>query len=418
MSIVQHCNVNSMHSKVEVGRLPLVIIGQYVPTSGLTCVMQNLIAHLKDKFDISVIGLCYDGPPFVDGAKTYPDILNRRPDGSQLELGAFLSAAGAKIALLFHDLPVQPGLLNRLEAAKCHPKIVTYTAVDGNVIEHDLLWRLGTAERSVFSTEFGRSQAAKFIGQRKLAVIPLGVDTNLFYPYSGSVAEQFAGSERRNARRVLFGDQSDLLDAFIVLNGNRPWLRKRIDLTVEGFALFARNKPASVKLYLHHARTSEFERRQVFRMARRWNIVDRLIVNPMLDGKSEVSNEQLNLLYNSCDVGINTSMGEGWGLVSFEHAATGAPQIVPRHSACSEIWQDAADFLEPNKRDIFLCAPHCEMEAISPDDVANILERLYQEPDYRRNMALAAYRRVTEPRFRWSSIASQWVALFDEIVDT
>jgi hypothetical protein len=33
-------------------------------------------------------------------------------------------------------------------------------------------------------------------------------------------------------------------------------------------------------------------------------------------------------LYNVCDIGINTSDGEGYGLCQLEHMYTGAPQIV------------------------------------------------------------------------------------------
>ena len=58
---------------------------------------------------------------------------------------------------------------------------------------------------------------------------------------------------------------------------------------------------------------------------------ERLHLNPLAGGI--VDDRELNLLYNACDVGITTSMGEGWGLVSFEHGAAGAAQIVPDHSA-------------------------------------------------------------------------------------
>ena len=63
-----------------------------------------------------------------------------------------------------------------------------------------------------------------------------------------------------------------------------------------------------------------------------------------VNGES-LTEQQINLLYNACDVGINTSMGEGWGLISFEHGATGAAQIVPAHTSFIENWTGAADLL-------------------------------------------------------------------------
>ena len=52
--------------------------------------------------------------------------------------------------------------------------------------------------------------------------------------------------------------------------------------------------------------------------------------------------DELNVLYNACDVGLNTSEGEGFGLIALEHAAAGAAQVVPRHSACASCRQRAS----------------------------------------------------------------------------
>ena len=43
--------------------------------------------------------------------------------------------------------------------------------------------------------------------------------------------------------------------------------------------------------------------------------------------KNQMSDEMLNCLYNSCDIGINTCVGEGFGLCNLEHASLGKPQI-------------------------------------------------------------------------------------------
>src|ERR1700753_1257732 len=87
--------------------------------------------------------------------------------------------------------------------------------------------------------------AAPELPASDIAIIGHGVDTQAFHPLPGG---------RRAARERLFPGQSDLHDAFIVLNANRNQPRKRIDLTLEAFATFAQGKPANVKLYLHMAR--------------------------------------------------------------------------------------------------------------------------------------------------------------------
>ena len=53
-----------------------------------------------------------------------------------------------------------------------------------------------------------------------------------------------------------------------------------------------------------------------------------------------LSVKDLNMLYNACDIGINTSDSEGFGLVNVEHATTGKPQIVGKFGGLGEIFND------------------------------------------------------------------------------
>ena len=133
-----------------------------------------------------------------------------------------------------------------------------------------------------------------------------------------------------------------------MLNASRSDKRKRVDLTIEGFASFAADKPANVRLCLHHAIMGEPEKDQIGSLVGSSDSKERVHFNPLAGGI--VDDPELNLLYNACDVGITTSMGEGWGLVSFEHGAAGAAQIVPDHSACAEIWSGRAEMIPPARR--------------------------------------------------------------------
>jgi glycosyltransferase involved in cell wall biosynthesis len=122
----------------------------------------------------------------------------------------------------------------------------------------------------------------------------------------------------------------------------------------------------------------------------------------------------MNFLYNACDVGITTTTGEGWGMVSFEHAATRAAQIVPRHTSLAELWHDAAEFVEPVMK---LTYPGnlTDGHIVSPVDVAAALQRLYENDDRREALADAAYRNATRHDLNWSSIAARWKDLFTEL---
>lgn len=144
----------------------------------------------------------------------------------------------------------------------------------------------------------------------------------------------------------------------------------------------------------------------VLKLANELGIRNRLLLTTTSNEMPQVDNKTLNLIYNACDVGVNTSIGEGWGLIAFEHAATGAIQIVPNHSACKELWQDIG-LLIPIK-------DKCEesFNEISVEDLARIIEYTYKNREITLQLSQKAYSYATSSRFNWDKIAQKWVTIF------
>ncbi len=310
--------------------------------------------------------------------------------------------------------------MEHLRRAEPRPKVVVYSPVESGPIAPEMLRPTEGVSRYVTYTRYGRGEIEKSLALIRaedprfrfpaLEVIPHGVDTRRFYPLGGDDRGEVP-ARRLEARRALRLDDEEHLGAFIVLNANRNMPRKRIDITMQGFALFARDKPANVKLYLHMA--TEDSGWNVLLLARRYGIYERLMMTRADNVRPEFTDEQLNLLYNACGVGLTTTTGEGWGMVSFEHAATRAAQVVPRHTSLAELWAGAAEFVEPVMR---LTYPGNLTEAhiVTPAGVAAALERLYGSRGHRDSLAEAAYRNATRPEFDWGSIAARWKRLFEE----
>ncbi len=309
--------------------------------------------------------------------------------------------------------------MKELRKATPRPKVVMYSPVESGPIAPEMTRELGGVSRYVLYTDYGRREIAASVDRvestklissfQELEVNPHGVETQHFYPFSDDDAER-----RIEARRAMKLDDPEHHDAFIVLNANRNMPRKRIDLTIQGFAEFARDKPANVKLYLHMA--TQDTGWNVMALARRHGIYDRLIMTRADNVAPDFSDEQLNLLYNACDVGITTTTGEGWGMVTFEHAATRAAQIVPRHTSLADLWDGAAEFVEPVMK---LTWPGnlTDGHIVSPQGVAAALQRLYEDRDYRDALAQAAYRNAIRPEFKWSAAVAQWKKLFTETIE-
>jgi glycosyltransferase involved in cell wall biosynthesis len=237
----------------------------------------------------------------------------------------------------------------------------------------------------------------------QLEVVPHGIDTHLFHPLGG-----------RSAIRAGIPGLCDLPpEGFVVLNANRSEPRKRIDITLKGFAQFARDKPAGVRLYLHMGETREGNGLRT--LVGELGIGNRVVLaSTEAGGHPRLDDAALNRLYNACDVGLNTASSEGWGMISFEHAATGAAQIVPGTWVCGEIWRDHAELL-PAAPGGQTCTRYTKEIAVSADDVAAALERLYADGAHRRAMAERAACLATMPSFQWSAIGSRLDSLLSTL---
>jgi glycosyltransferase involved in cell wall biosynthesis len=312
-------------------------------------------------------------------------------------------------------------LLRQLQKYRPNRQLFLYLPVEGEMVNNEIAQTLDLVDVCILYTEHARSSAAVLCAQARegnpalhtprLFVVGHGVDTSDFFPLRGSPDGHFTSDGRAVAKRQLFPEQPGLHKAFLVLNANRAYQRKRLDLTIAGFAEFASSRTEAY-LYLHTGRISSQQNAQLSGLIAESGVDGRVLLNTLNPTGASLPIEQLNLLYNACDVGLTTAMGEGWGLVSFEHAATGAPQIVPDHTSFTENWTGAAEMLPHVGRE-HIFYELADMFVVSPHDVALALERLHDNCSYRQRMAKAAYARSTEPRYLWSRIGRRFGDLLD-----
>jgi D-inositol-3-phosphate glycosyltransferase len=404
-------------------RLKIIAIGFNTPGTGLTRVMHSIMRRLADAHEIHYLGIGYSGEPIQDRGLTFHPT-NMKGGGdvfAAFQAKSLIEEIEPDLVFILHDIWYFAHYLRTLGPYRGRLRIVCTIPLDGRIINEDDAASLDQADRVVVYTEFARQEFEAAFDRLRgkqggefpaVDAIPHGVDLSRFHPFPQLQQASFASSARAEAKRKVFAGLADPENAFIVLNASRIDQRKRIDLTIEGFARFAAGKPANVRLCLHHAIMGEPEKNQIESLVEQCELQERVILNPL--AKGVVDDAGLNLLYNACDVGINTSMGEGWGLVSFEHGAAGAAQIVPRHSACAEIWSGRAEMLEPARRYIPKFST-LEMGEVSTEAVAEALGNLYDNPQRRQQLARAAYQAALNPEYSWDSIAARFDDLFAEL---
>ena len=100
----------------------------------------------------------------------------------------------------------------------------------------------------------------------------------------------------------------------------------------------------------------------------------------------------INYIYNFCDVGLNSGLGEGFGLPNAEHASLGKPQIVPDHSALSELYSDCG-LLVPAEISSIIPGYTLTAKMITDADMALLMEKIYNEngPDRYKQICLEKF---------------------------
>ena len=396
----------------------MLAISFNIDGTGLTRVMRTVLGKLAADHLIDYLGIGYAGPvKDVDGVRMHPTNLRGGDVFAAFQALEMIQRDPPDVVLVLHDIWLFANYTEVFAPVRDRTHFVGYIPLDGNIIDERIALPLHGLDRAVVYTEWAADQlqaafarlraAGKGDGLPPVDVVYHGVDTTHFKPRPELLKGGFGRCHRAGVKRRVFPTLENPENSFIVLNASRPAVRKQVQTTVEAFARFAKDKPANVRLCLHHAITED-DTVQLIELAHSLGLAQRLLYNPLSPQGGALAEEDLALLYAACDVGINTSTGEGWGLVSFEHAATGAAQIVPRHSACATLWHESnAQMIEPVDWGIPPFSP-LEMGRVDAAGAAGAMSRLYDDDEHLRRLSQAGHVHATHLDYSWDTIADRW----------
>lgn len=384
-------------------RIKTLWLGDAVTPTGFARVNHSILKYLPDTYDVDFLGVNYWGDPHEYNLKIYPAHI--KGDIYGLNRLEEFARKGIDLIFILNDIWIVNQYLEAIKKVfKELPKIVVYFPVDS--LYPDVSWfsNFDIVTKPVVYTKYGYDVVKKTIPELDLEIIPHGTDVETFYKMDEPIPE---------IKRKLYPNRDEFLDSFIVLNANRNQPRKRVDISAEGFALFVENKPKNVKYY-HHAGIVDVGW-DIVKLFSRFGIDDRLILTNLERDVQKVPESKLNLIYNATDVGINTGLGEGWGLTSVEHAATYAPQVVPDHSACAELFEDCG-VLIPTSQNVTFEKTMTVGRLVTSEDVAESLEKIYSDKELYERMAKLSYEKFTSEKYLWKNVSNTWNKLFMEIL--
>lgn len=371
----------------------LMLVGDVVRHTGFARVNEAIASHLSDRWDIAILGVQYKGDPCEQQQqyRLYPALLGGDVHGVG-RLADILRLEQPAACLFVCDPWIGADYARALGELPNVPPCVLYTPVDATNLRRIDIQPLNSFMAVVVYTQFGERELRRSGYTGPLAVIPHGIDLDLFRPIDRAEARSMTGLPQDRF-------------AVLVLDQNNP--RKRLDIAFDAFARFAADKPANVKL-VYHGPLGGKGRWDIMGMAEDLDIDDRLIL-PRRDGLS-IPNDQMAYLYSMCDVKLSTTSGEGWGLTTMEAMACGVPNIAPDFAALGEWGRGAIEYLGAETP-----LRHVEIGTIgrSPtaDEARVALNNLYLDAERRERLRDAGLAKVRQPEYRWEQIADAFHAV-------
>lgn len=251
----------------------------------------------------------------------------------------------------------------------------------------------------VFSPFWKQNLVDMGVDHAMISVFPHGVDGSVVYRIEEASARRRMGFEH---------------DDFVVLNANRNSYRKAHDITVRSFLMFLKttNMDPRVKLFTNFNSSDNMDYNLEELLATECTrlrlpyeqVVNRHVFSFAAACRGLVSDEAMNCLYNACDVGLNTCLGEGFGLCNVEHGCVDRFQIVSKVGAFHDVFrgheamlvQPATSVGVPNLQD----GHNGDAHVCRAEDFADRLRKVYEDRDAHRAMAREAGRDLRS-RYRW-----------------
>lgn len=407
-------------NKVYSRKPTLLWIGDAVAPTGFARVTHSVLDRLSSKYSVNVLGINYMGDPHPYKYPIWPamqaanagdaigvgrtaDLLNRiKPDivcvlNDPWIIGSYLE--------IVKDYNKQAGLWYE-QVKQTHPNVqrpkpvafVSYTPVDARNVKPEVVQSFDDADHVVAYTNFGANEFLISGLTAPLSVIPHGNDSKVFKPVS-----------KLEARKRL----SLSPDWYIVGAVNRNQPRKKLDLTFKYFGQWAKDKPDNVRIYYHGSLKDQGW--DIIDLARINGVDNRLIITKeTMNSTSGVEVEVLRDVYNSFDVQISTTSGEGWGLTTMEGMACGVPQIVPDWSALGEWPRGAVAYVSCIEEVVHTGGINTIGGIASGAEIVQMLEHMYTSTEDRLALGKAGLALVNQNRFSWGAIARQFENVFNE----
>ena len=420
-----------VHKNKEVRQKSLLVYADWNCTTGFGAVAKELVDEWsKDKkLSIVIFGIndkskeVYDYAPNVKviPALTTGDKECQKDSYRRIVLLNIIYQNDFDAIFFLQDVEVINSMENQLKEVKNTKrkenrpnfKSMIYFPIDSEPRISDLKV-LSFFDEIVTYTEYAKGVMKCLISDtifKKIKVIPHGINTSDFYPYSDA--------DKLKAKAEMFGSE----DVFVFGSVNRNQVRKDLGTLIMGFAMFKHTTQANALLYLH-CNPIDTMGINIYILCDRVGLeVGKDVILPKDYSENKgCSLEELNKIYNSFDCFITTTTAEGWGLTVTEAMATKCLVICPKHTSLTEITNNGENTLNFmfSQQAVFVNDFEKIRHTTNPMEVKTLCEVVYglknEEPELQDRVKQKienAFNKVSG--MKWSVIAKQFKVIIDKL---
>lgn len=265
--------------------------------------------------------------------------------------------------------------------------IIAYIPVDSYLTLEDEPF-ISRVDIPVAYTKFGKKEIEKYTS-KSVRVISHGLEHEIYKPLDLS-------------RENLFPQltSSDKLIVNVNSNSQRKSPEKSIEILKE---LLEFEKDYFLYMHMHPFNDTDLKKLATDLGVDKNMIFADPFFQDSIIGKTSCSKELLCEIYNSADLVLSTSVGEGWGLTAFEAAACKTPIAVPYHTSYKELFtNDSCVFLPTNNTTFFMKKV---WPVVDVKTSASLIHNAFKENKLKQNAEKA---KIISDRYSWDKIVLEW----------
>lgn len=391
--------------------------------NGYSKVVYELAKHIGShtNIELHVFGFqnFYDGKEhkverqLPKTVSVYDAFLNEEPKSKgfgETLIVDYLNRVQPDIVIIYNDLVVITTLLDQIEQKIPSRKFKLYPYID-IVYQNEkniMIEKINSiVDGGIMFTDYWKNTIVAQGFNKQLFVLEHGFNTEQYYPIPKDLARQFFSIQQ---------------DDFVIVNLNRNQPRKRWDICIMAFVKFiAANRDRRIRMIIAASMNGS------------WDLIDLMISETrkygmtledvkkhlvIMQNPQQLTDFDINVMYNAADVGINTCDGEGFGLCNFEQAGVGIPQVVPNIGGFKDFFNNTNSvLLEPKWS--FYC-DHSrdfvsgEAQICAVDDYVKGLQFMLDNPVARQTMGQKARKQIVE-NYLWKDKGAQFEQIIHDI---